>query len=315
MQIMFSKRIYSILTALLLCCNAGYLGAADRPVPYADPFILAENGIYYLYGTSSDDGIGVLVSEDLVNWRVPDGSGIYFALNENDSYGNRWFWAPEVYHIGDTYYMYYSTEEHVCVATSNSPLGPFKQKVQEPMFKEKGIDNTLFIDSDGTPYMFWVRFNNGNEIWSVKLERDLVTVIPGTESFCIRMSQEWEREWPAVNEGPFVVLHDGKYVMTYSANSYECKNYGLGMAVADHIGGEWTKYDGNPIFQCPAGLYGVGHHSFFKDFKGKDRIVFHSHHALGQISPRVIHISDWKIDRKGIVRINDKHIITPVLPL
>lgn len=308
------KKIFAlILMAAMACCHAEISDAADEPIHFADPFILAENGIYYMYGTSSDNGIAVLVSDDLVNWHVPDGLDIFLALDKKDSYGNKWFWAPEVYHVADTYYMYYSAEEHICVATSNSPLGPFRQKEHKPMLEGNGIDNTLFIDSDGTPYLFWVKFNSGNEIWSAKLESDLMTVIPQTESFCIRMSQEWEREWPAVNEGPFVVKCDDKYIMTYSANSYESTNYGIGMAVADRIGGKWSKYDGNPIFQCPRGLYGVGHHAFFKDFDGKDRIAFHSHFAQGQINPRIIHISDWKIDRKGIIRINGKHILTPVL--
>lgn len=308
------KKILALaLISALLCFRAGADETANDPVCFADPFVLAENGIYYMYGTSSDKGIAVLVSDDLKNWFVPDNQDIHLALDKKDSFGTHWFWAPEVYHIGDTFYMYYSAEEHICVATSNSPLGPFRQKEQKPMREHKGIDNSLFIDGDGTPYLFWVNFNNGNEIWSAELESDLMTIIPGTEHFCIRMSQEWEKEWPSVNEGPFVIFRGGKYIMTYSANSYECRNYGLGMAVADHIGGEWTKYEGNPIFQCPEGLYGVGHHSFFKDFDGKDRIVFHSHYAEGRVSPRIIHFSDWKLDRNGIIRINEKHIFTPVL--
>lgn len=31
---------------------------------------------------------------------------------------------------------YYSAEEHICVATSPSPLGPFKQAIKQPMRTE-----------------------------------------------------------------------------------------------------------------------------------------------------------------------------------
>lgn len=45
------------------------------------------------------------------------------ALNKEDSYGDKWFWAPEVYYVEEDkqFYMFYSVEEHVCVATSDSP--------------------------------------------------------------------------------------------------------------------------------------------------------------------------------------------------
>jgi len=285
----------------------------NEPVPFADPYILSENGKYYMYGSFFGDGIAVLVSDDLKTWHSPGGKGFYHALYKDDSYGDSNFWAPEVYHVGDTYYMYYSAELHTCVATSDSPLGPFVQKVKEPMMSGQNIDNTLFIDDDGTPYMFWVHFAtevDGLHTWCAQLEDDLTTIKKGTERLCIQMSQEWETVWPAVNEGPFVFKKNGIYYLTYSANSYESIDYGIGFATSDKIGGTWTKYEGNPVFQKPAGLYGVGHHAFFKDSHGKDRIVFHSHNGEGKVEPRIIHISSWKVDRNGIIRISEKDIFT-----
>lgn len=78
----------------------------------------------------------------------------------------------------------------------------------------KGIDNSLFIDDDGTAYLLFVNFNDGNEIWMAELQSDLQHIKPGTEQFIIRMSQEWEEVWPSVNEGPFIVKHDGSYSFT-----------------------------------------------------------------------------------------------------
>lgn len=134
--------------------------------------------------------------------------------------------------------MFFSAQSHVCVAVSDSPLGPFVQKEKKPMIEgEKCIDNTLFIDDDGRKYMYFDRFNDGLNIWMCELENDLLRIKPGTMQKCIHVSQEWETVWPRVNEGCFVIKHNGIYYMTYSANSYESPNYGVGCATADSPAG------------------------------------------------------------------------------
>ena len=144
------------------------------------------------------------------------------ALQKKDVWADRWFWAPEVYEVNGKFYMYYSADEHICVATADSPAGPFTQSKKEPQIAdEKCIDNSLFIDDDGTPYLFFDRFNDGLNIWVAELEKDLMTIKKETMHPCIHVSQAWEEVWPRVNEGPFVVKHNGIYYMTYSANSYE----------------------------------------------------------------------------------------------
>lgn len=293
------KRLLPLLTCLGSFCFGTAAGVApEDAVPFADPFILCDEGVYYAYGTGSDNGIPVLVSKDLRRWYYPEGQPGYLALDKQDSWGDYWFWAPEVYRIGDTYYMYYSAQEHICVAESGSPLGPFVQREKRPMLDEKGIDNSLFVDRDGTPYLFWVRFRQGNEIWMAELEKDFKTIKPATERFCARMWQKWERVWPAVNEGPFVVEHKGVYYLTYSANSYESPQYGIGCATAKKITGPWTKYADNPVYQSPEGLFGVGHHAVFRDRKGRQLIVFHSHYAEGSIHPRILHLTELRFRKR-----------------
>ena len=266
-----------------------------RPVALADPFILYDKGVFYAYGTGSDNGIPVYISRDLKNWESPTGDGTtHLALDKRDSYGNKWFWAPEVYLIDDTYYMYYSAEEHVCVATSESPLGPFRQKEKRPMIEGRNIDNSLFIDQNGQAYLFWVKIDTCNAIWVCELEKDLQTPRPDTARPCISMSQEWEKVWPSVNEGPFVIRHKNTYYLTYSANSYECPLYGIGYATAVHPMGPWTKSEHNPILQSPGTLQGCGHHAIFRDKRRRYRVVFHAHHARGQISPRIMHLTRLK---------------------
>lgn len=291
----------AVLCPLLLVMCAPSNGASDGvPVPLADPFILYEDGTYYLYGTHSPDGIAVMLSEDLEHWHNA-GDTLLLALNKKDAYAPVRFWAPEVYHIGDKYYMYHSNDEHICVAVGDSPTGPFKTVGKRPMREEKGIDNTLYIDDDGTPYIFWVRFDHANVIWMAELEKDLVTIKEDTKHFCFRAEQDWEKAMGSINEGPFILKHKGVYYLTYSGNHTQSQMYGIGYATSRSITGPWVKYDGNPILQCPEGLVGTGHHSFFKDRKGHDRIVFHSHLSAEQYTPRVTNISKYRFvkDKNG----------------
>ncbi len=263
----------------------------DPPVPLGDPFIMLNGNTYYAYGTNAENGIEVYTSDDLVYWKKES----ELALKSEDSWGGRWFWAPEVYYIQEKnkFFMYYTANEHICVATSNSPLGPFKQEAKVPMLDgEKSIDNSLFIDDNGKPYLYFDRFNDGLNIWVAELENDLQTIKTATLKKCINVSQAWEEIWPRVNEGAFVMKHKGLYYMTYSANSYESPFYGIGFATAASPEGPWTKYTSNPILQKPQDLVGVGHSAMFKDKSGKLRIVFHAHHSATSIHPRAMYIAD-----------------------
>lgn len=280
----------------------------------ADPYILLYDEMYYAYGTNSDNGIEVYVSRDLKEWRKQD----RLALHKDDSFGNKWFWAPEVYYVNEKFYMYYSAEEHICVAIADSPLGPFRQPVKKPMFEgERAIDNSLFIDDNGKAYLFFDRFNDGLNIWVAELENDLMTIKAETLHPCIRVSQTWEQVWPRVNEGPFVIKHNGLYYMTYSANSYESQFYGIGCATATDIMGEWLKYPNNPLLQKPGDLVGVGHNSMFTDKQGDLRVVFHAHYNKDRIHPRKMYITKAGFNKIGDVDhlYIEKNYETPVLIL
>ena len=73
----------------------------EIPVPLGDPFILLHNGTYYAYGTHSDEGIEVYISDNLKTWKYKG-----LALNKKDSWADRWFWAPEVYEVPHVYFVW-----------------------------------------------------------------------------------------------------------------------------------------------------------------------------------------------------------------
>ena len=71
------------------------------------------------------------------------------------------------------------------MATADVPQGPFRQEVKQPIWDEKSIDTSLFIDDDGTPYLYFVRFTDGNVIWVAEMNDDLTGIKQETLTECI----------------------------------------------------------------------------------------------------------------------------------
>ncbi len=79
-----------------------------------DPYILAEDGKYYMYGTNNmansaayggdgkTPGFSSFVSDDLVTFDGP-----YHAFDRPDGFwGEKAYWAPEVHKVDGAYYMF-----------------------------------------------------------------------------------------------------------------------------------------------------------------------------------------------------------------
>ena len=304
-----------VLTVLLLSLTLLTAEASEvkrkSELPLADPYVLVADGKYYAYGTHSGNGIEVYSSDDLKNWKYET-----LALDKRNTTETRWFWAPEVYCLKGKYYMYYSANEHIYVASGDSPLGPFKQIGSGPLLAENAIDTSLFIDDDGTPYLFFVKFRNGNVIYMAQLEDNLASLKDETMRMCLQTSQSWECD-PAfpgsrINEGPFVLKHAGKYYLTYSANDFRSKRYGVGISTSKSMKEEWVKSERNPIFQNAGGLVGTGHHSFFTDRKGHLWMIFHAHFSDKQVGPRLSYLAKAKWNKNGQLEFGRK-IISPRL--
>ncbi|MBQ8060329.1 MAG: glycoside hydrolase family 43 protein [Bacteroidales bacterium] len=298
----------SVLAALtfISCSNAPKKQAEttweieDEKVPLADPYILLHDGVYYAYGTG-EPGFRIYTSTDLEHWQK---KGI--ALDIDKCWGTKQFWAPEVYYIKskDKFFIFYSSEEHICVATSDSPEGPFTQDEMKPIREEKGIDTSLYIDDDGTPYLYFVRFTGGNVIWVAEMTDDLLGIKDETLTECISAVEPWEMVDSKVTEGPSVFKIKDKYYMIYSANHTRSHDYAVGYATASSPYGPWEKYSGNPVLRRDSpnadGLVGTGHGAPFKDKDGKSMYVFHAHQNDSTMYPRTMYIdTELKIAKDG----------------
>ena len=127
-----------------------------------DPFIVYENGTYYLYGTRAQDfgkytnGFDVYTSHDLNDWSEPiecfhsGRHGLNLGVN----------WAPEVHKYKGNYYMFATfTQENGLRGTyslcSDSLTGPFVPNSKGALTPKEWecLDGTLYIDESGTPYL------------------------------------------------------------------------------------------------------------------------------------------------------------------
>lgn len=297
-----STHFCTIFFLLLTLVGAGQ---HRKNVHLADPTIFEHENTYYLYGTLNDpaiegNGFVVYQSQDLQNWEGPLGAREGFALAKGEAYGTQGFWAPQVIHLNGTFYLFYTANEQIAVATSSSPLGPFthpEKKALEGAVKQ--IDPFVFIDTDGTKYLYHVRLQKGNRIFVARMKDDLSGIYPETLTECISAQQPWENtpdvSWP-VAEGPTVFKRGDLYYMLYSANDFRNPDYAVGLATATSPMGPWTKCSQNPILHGDLiEQTGTGHGDLLQ--LGKDRFlyVFHTHFDQDRVHPRKTALIEMEI--------------------
>ncbi len=260
----------------------------------ADPFILRADGKYYLYATNAPlQGYKVFESDDLLEWK-----DLGLCLRTEDVYGSptnaAGFWAPEVYEVslgpGRRFALLYTVNAYVGIAFSDSPAGPFASPEDSYLRPDcKAIDATLFTDTDGKRYLFYVKLSPG-EYGIYGREIDLAARLTGPETFILSpLPGSWETVKETVSEGPFVIKHDGTYYLTYSCNDYRSQDYAIGCATCSEPLGKYSRAEGNPVLskKPSADIYGPGHHSFFTTGDGTLMIAYHRHFSPSAVSPRL----------------------------
>jgi beta-xylosidase len=283
--------------------------------------VIQHDGRYYLFGTNaSNTGFKFWESADLVHWTPKD-----WAYQEtDDSWAKSHYWAPEVKEYRGKFYMTYSAMPKrtdtprllIALAVSDKPAGPYED-LHAPWFDfgYSAIDGHIFVDDGGKPYLYFSR--NGVQdgysfgiIYGVALADDLSNPV-GEAVKLIEADQPWEKVRYAenrCNEGAFVLKHEGRYYMTYSANHTGFPHYGIGYATADKPLGPWVKAQENPIAATnpDVGVSGPGHSCVTRSPDGKEMfIVYHSHADPQKPSgERVVNIDRLEFDENGKLKIN-----------
>ncbi len=302
-----------------------YTNPVGNGVIMGDPFVLRHNGTYYLYGSNAGDGFKAYRSPNLVDWE-PVG---YVFQRTEATWGAKSFWAPEVAHYRDAFYLAYSVAPssgsfRICLAQSDSPEGPFED-LRAPLFDPLYgcIDAHLFIDNDETPYLFYDEVGvvgtpsrTGEPtgymygiIRGVKLTPDL-TALAGEPVICARAEQPWEKPdstFSRCNEGSFVFRHGNTYYMTFSVSHYADPDYAIGYATASSPLGPWHKSSDNPLLarDLSIGVSGPGHSCVTRSPDGSELfIVYHAHADIEKPGGRrVVCIDRLVVEPNGSLRV------------
>ncbi len=227
---------------------------------FGDPFVMRHNGVYYLYCSTKDGGVGVRCwsSHDLVNWT-------FEGLCTNH-YVTRSAFAPEVYYYNGYFYMYTSPAGNGhYVLRSNSPTEGFM-----PVTENMGmsIDGSVFIDHDGKWYFYTAGAGN-IQVYNMSSPS---TMLNGRILRTISVNKGW-------TEGSMTVYHDGYYYITYTGNHVLSPSYRILYGVSNSSPVDYRDADPqNPLLISTTGnVHGIGHSS---TVKGPDLdsyyIVYHA---------------------------------------
>ena len=197
-----------------------------------DPFVLKDNGKYYLYGTRAVNfgtrtgGFDVYVGDDLENWSEPKQvfDSVKAGLNASSN------WAPEVHKYNGRYYMFVTftmpnTRRGTHVLVSDSPLGPFVPHSDGAVTPHNwsSLDGTLYVEN-GVPYLVFCHEHTqiiDGAMCFVRLSDDLresvgkpVTLFRASQPFWVKKKVPLRHY---VTDGPFMFrTKDGVLLMIWS---------------------------------------------------------------------------------------------------
>lgn len=266
-----------------------------------DPFVLVDDGTYYMYGTRAANfgckvaGFDCYTSKDLIEWSDP----IQVFDSEANGMNKHVNWAPEVHKYNGAYYMFASFTQvnglrgTFCLKADN-PLGPFVLHSEGALTPHRWecIDGTLYIEN-GTPYLMFchehTQIMDGGMCY-IELSDDLktsvgepVTIFKATDPYYIKRKVPFKHY---VTDGPFM-LHskDGTLFMIWSTSLYkqyaECIvrfNEGTIKGSFEHL---------EPLIDNDG-----GHGMIFESLDGKLMFTYHTPNQTDYERPEFVELND-----------------------
>lgn len=213
----------------------------NNEINIRDPFVLEEDGIFYLYGTRADNfgtntgGFDVYTSRDLENWSQP--KECFNSKKYNLNCGVNW--APEVHKYKGKYYMFATFTNGndkelrgTHALKSNSPMGPFVPCSHGSLTPEEwsALDGTLYIDKNGAPYLYFchehTQILNGT-VCVVELNEDLTkpkgevtTLFHGSDPYYVKGDEHTDR---FITDGPFMYVNKNNDLIMLWSTSVDSK--------------------------------------------------------------------------------------------
>ncbi len=293
----------------------------DRTDKYQpDPFIFEDEGKFYLYVTNNDEPNGVeAYSADALTGPYKYEGAVTAFENATD------YWAPAVIKLDGVYYMYVSCVkgdkfEHMHVARSCSPLGPF---TDEKMLYDRFSIDPHMVKTEAGLFLFYAENSTEGERIGTRIFVDCFLdpytpaneprelIVPTFDEEIFTPSYREDNKWHTI-EGPFY-FREGEYqYLMYSGGCFQDETYHVGYAVAKSDEENLTKVDfvkntnGDrfaPVLIKNEYEEGTGHHSVIKH-EGTYYAIYHArdyaYRENGLIEARDaricrIHVKDGRI--------------------
>ena len=272
----------------------------------ADPFITkGSDGFYYftasypMYGESDSEGYDRIIlrrSETIDGLAQADEKTIWHENNSDTAF--RFIWAPEIHEINSKWYILFAASGsknnvwdidcHIIMCNGNDPyndnwidIGKFTAYEEDDFsFRGFSLDMTHF-ECNGTHYVAWAQNGGNSNVYLATVNPDKPWKISCPAMLLTKPEYDWERVRIPVNEGPAVMIHNGKIFLAFSASATG-PEYCIGLMYADEKADlmnidSWTKLD-TPLLTSDDlnGEYGPGHNSFVKDENDDWIFVYHS---------------------------------------
>lgn len=282
------RMLFGLLAAVMLLALVG-CGAAEKEKPamiettiqsFRDPFVLADDGSYYMYGT------GWFCYKNTSGQLDGPWQTVGKIVRDPEEFaGDRW--APEVYKYNDAYYMFTTYEsskggKRGCAVLRASSPTSFFTEVSDGIITppdDSSIDGTLYIDPQGDPWMVYVDEWIDNEdlvgrMMAARMSEDLTKLISEPIELFRADDAPWARD--GITDGCFMhTLSDGQLLMLWS--NFDEAGYCVGIARSrsGKLDGQWEQ-DEMPLFSKQYGKYDGGHPMLLTDNDGQLWMVLHA---------------------------------------
>ncbi|WP_434026069.1 glycoside hydrolase family 43 protein [[Pseudomonas] boreopolis] len=263
----------------------------------ADPFVLRHDGHYHFTASVPEyDRIvlrraptlaGLKDAEEKTLWRAP-ASGPASSL----------IWAPEIHRFDDAWYVYFAAApsreikdglfQHRMYALSNPSADPMQGEWEFAGRIDSGIDafclDATSFEHKRQRYYLWAQKHpdipGNSNLYLAPLATP--TALGGAPVLLTKPEFDWEVQGFLVNEGPAVLIRNGKVFVSYSASATD-ERYAVGLLWADAESdlldpANWHKSP-VPVFATDAEreVFGPGHNSFTTTEDGAtDLVVYHA---------------------------------------
>ena len=268
-----------------------------------DPFVLLDDGVYYLYGTRGAtawgpaDGFDVYTSADLESWEGP----FEIFHRPEGFWATDSYWAPECVRRNGKYYLAatFGSQERrkgIQILEADTPKGPFVPLTELPITTDAWscLDGTVYFDDADIPWLVFshsVPEERKGAICAIQLSNDLHEAVSEVKTLFYASEAQWSRPIPFAkaefgmdgeaffSDGPCLIRQgDGKLRLLWS--SWGDKGYcmGLSTSLSGTLAGPWEHGE-------QAYVDGGGHGMVFEARDGRRYLTYHTPNDFGKEHP------------------------------